>query len=223
MKRNSRSQEWAMSLVAALWLMRTAAGQAVLPQGSGSEAQGQHTAARAAGSPADILPANAAFGDRYEIGIGDVVAINVWKDAELSRTMPVRPDGEISLPVIGEIQVAGLTTAQLQALIVSRLDPYIRNPQVNVIVQEIKSRTFNVMGKVNKPGSFDLTKPTRVLDAIALAGGFQEYAKQSRLYVLRPLPSGEQTMLPFNYKAVIKGKRPTENVQIQSGDTVVVP
>ncbi len=223
MNRNSRSQGWATALVAALTLMSTAAGQTVLPLPKSSEAPDSRATTRVGGSSPESVSASSAFGDRYEIGIGDVISVNVWKDAELSRSMPVRPDGQISLPVIGEVQAAGLTTVQLQAQIVSRLDTYIRNPQVNVIIQEIKSRTFNVMGKVAKPGSFELSKPTTVLDAIALAGGFQEYARQSRIYVLRMSPGKLQTMLPFNYKAVIKGKRPAENIQIQPGDTVVVP
>lgn len=159
----------------------------------------------------------------YVIGIGDVVAINVWKDADLSRTMPVRPDGRISLPVIGEVEVSGVTTKQLQKRIVAKLEPYVRNPQVNVIVEEIRSRTFNVLGKVAKPGSFDLVKPTTVLDALALAGGFQEYARVTHIHVLRPLPNGGQHILAFNYKAVVKGKKPAENVLLQPGDTIVVP
>jgi polysaccharide export outer membrane protein len=137
--------------------------------------------------------------------------------------MPVRPDGKISLPMLGELQAAGVTALQLQLQISEKLRDYVRNPQVNVIVQEIKSRTFNVVGKVGKPGAFELDKPTTVLDALAVAGGFQDFARVSKIYVLRRGPNGSPTILPFNYKQVIKGKQADENVQLQSGDTVVVP
>lgn len=212
-----------LALLGAISIAATGAAQGVAAQAAGSAAQEAHPAAHAADYSANLRPDNAAFGDRYVIGINDVVAISVWKDAELSRTMPVRPDGKISLPVIGDVQAAGLTTVQLQTQIVAKLASYVLDPQVNVIVEEIRSRTFNVMGKVIKPGSFDLTKPTTVLDAIAMAGGFQEYARVTHIYVLRSRPGGSQDMLHFNYKSVIKGKRPQQNVQVQPGDTVVIP
>lgn len=161
--------------------------------------------------------------DNYVIGPGDVVAITVWKDADLSRTMPVRPDGKISLPVIGEVQAAGLSALRLQAEIGERLREYVRDPQINVIVQEVRSCTFNVVGKVNKSGSFELVKPTTVLDAIALAGGFQEFARVTKMYVLRSKPDGSQTLLRFNYKRVVKGEQTQQNSLLQAGDTVVVP
>lgn len=186
-------------------------------------AQTPGPSARAADDSRDAQSYKASTSTDYVIGIGDVLAINVWKDADLSKTMPVRPDGKISLPVIGDIAVAGLTTGELQERLVTKLGPYVRNPQVNVIIEQIRSRTFNVMGKVSKPGSFDLIKPTSLLDAIALAGGFTEYARVSHIHVLRTLPDGSQTVIPFNYKALIKGKRPADNLAIQPGDTVVVP
>jgi polysaccharide export outer membrane protein len=222
MRRQLNRHMGALTLGAIISLAAAGGAQAAVQQ-TASAAQDGHAAAHAADYAASVRPDNAAFGDRYVIGINDVVAISVWKDAELSRTMPVRPDGKISLPVIGDVQAAGLTTLQLQAAIVAKLNNYVLDPQVNVIVEEVRSRTFNVMGKVIKPGSFDLAKPTTVLDAIAMAGGFQEYARISRIYVLRSLPGGSQQMLRFDYKAVIRGKRPQENIQIQPGDTVVVP
>ena len=161
--------------------------------------------------------------DDYVIGPEDVLAVSVWKEPDISRILPVRPDGRISLPLVGELQASGLTASKLQDIIAQKLKDYIENPQVNVIVQEVRSRSFNVVGKVLKPGSFDLAKPTAVLDAIALAGGLQDFAKVSKIYVLRRMPDGSQRMIPFNYKLVIKGKRLDENVELQSGDTVVVP
>lgn len=159
----------------------------------------------------------------YLIGPGDVLAINVWKDAEVSRTMPVRPDGRISLPLVGEIQAAGLTAAQLQEHIVERLAGYMNQPEVNVIVQEIRSRSFNIVGKVNKPGEYVLIRPMTVLDAIAEAGGLQDFARSTKVYVLRHTASGSTKMLSFNYKQVIKGHSLDQNVQLQPEDSIVVP
>ncbi len=160
---------------------------------------------------------------QYVIGSGDVLAINVWKEAELTRTVLVRPDGRISLPLIGEVQAAGRTTDQVQAEILDKLSSFISHPQVNVIVQEIKSRTFNVVGKVVKPGEYDLIRPMNVLDGVALSGGFTEFAKKSKIYVLRKSPDGKTIMLHFDYKKVIKGEALNQNVPLQPGDTIVVP
>jgi len=159
----------------------------------------------------------------YLIGSGDVLTVTVWKDAELTRTMPVRPDGMISMPMLGEFQASGLTASQLQLQLCEKLAEYILTPQVNVTVSEIKSRTFNVVGRVSKAGSFELVKPTTVLDAIAAAGGFQEFARLTKIYVLRRDVASQARVLPFNYKQVIKGRRIEENVQLHPGDTVVVP
>jgi len=161
--------------------------------------------------------------DAYIIGPSDVLAINVWKDPELSRTVPVRPDGKISLPLIGELEVSGLTALKVQWLVALRLKQYISKPEVTVIVQEMKSRTFTILGKIAKPGSYELGKPTTVLEAIAIAGGFQEFAKVKKIYVIRRMEDGSRTRLPFDYDKVIKGRDPDENVDLKSGDTIVVP
>jgi polysaccharide export outer membrane protein len=192
------------------------AGLAQKSSGIGATAQ----QSASAGAPVD-RPSSP--GTEYVIGAADILAVNVWKEPDISRTLPVRPDGKISLPLVGELQASGLTASKLQDVIAQKLKDYIANPQVNVVVQEVKSRTFNTVGKVLKPGSFDLAKPTSVLDAIALAGGFQDFAKVSKIYVLRRMPDGSQRMLPFNYKSVIKGKRLDQNIELQSGDTIVVP
>lgn len=161
--------------------------------------------------------------DDYIIGPSDVLAINVWKDAELSRTIPVRPDGKISFPLIGELQVSGLTALKVQRMVAERLKEYISNPEVTVIVQEVKSRTFAVLGKVVKPGSYELGKPTTVLEAIAMSGGFLDFAKTSKVYIIRPRGNGSSDTLHFDYKKVIKGRNPEQNVELKSGDTIVVP
>jgi polysaccharide export outer membrane protein len=161
--------------------------------------------------------------DDYIIGPSDLLAINVWKDAELSRTVPVRPDGKISLPLIGELQVNGLTAPKVQRLVAERLKEYIANPEVSVIVQDVKSRTYVVLGKVAKPGSYGLGKPTTVLEGIAIAGGFLDFAKTSKIYIMRPTGNGSSVTLRFDYKRVIKGLNPEQNVELKSGDTIIVP
>jgi polysaccharide export outer membrane protein len=159
----------------------------------------------------------------YLIGAGDVLAINVWKEPDITRAIPVRPDGRISLPLVGELQAAGKTPLQLEHDIAAKLQTYITEADVTVIVQQINSEKINVMGRVMKAGSYPLSGTTTILDAIAAAGGFQEFAKQKSIYVLRSNGAGGQTRIPFNYKDVIKGKHPEQNVRLQSHDTVVVP
>ena len=161
--------------------------------------------------------------DDYVIGPSDVLAINVWKDAELTRTVPVRPDGKISLPLIGELQVSGLTALTVQRMVTQRLKEYISDPEVTVIVQQVKSRTYVIVGKVTHPGSYELGKPTTVLEAIAVAGGFLDFAKPNKAYVIRRAADGSTERLPFDYKRVIDGRNLDQNVDLKSGDTIVVP
>jgi polysaccharide export outer membrane protein len=162
-------------------------------------------------------------GDDYIIGPSDVLAINVWKDSELTRTVTVRPDGKISLPLIGELEVSGLTALSVQRLIVQRLAEYISKPQVAVIVQEVKSQTYIIVGKVVHPGEYELGKPTTVLEAIAVAGGFLDFAKVSKINIIRRRGGGSSETLHFDYKKAVKGQNPEQNVELKSGDTIVVP
>jgi polysaccharide export outer membrane protein len=161
--------------------------------------------------------------DDYIIGPSDVLAIDVWKDTELTRIITVRPDGKISLPLVGELEVSGLTANKVQKLIVQRLAEYISNPQVTVIVQEVKSQSYVIVGKVSKPGSYELGKPTTVLEAIAIAGGFLDFAKVNKVRIIRPRAGGQPETLYFDYKQVIKGKKSEQNVALKNGDTIVVP
>jgi polysaccharide biosynthesis/export protein len=174
---------------------------------------------------ADTLPPRVAQvrPDSYIIGSDDVLAINVWKESEMSKTVPVRPDGMISLPLLGEIKAKGLTPVQLEAQIGDLLKKIMSDPQVTVIVTAVNSLTFNIMGQVNRPGYFPLTRPLTVLDAIAFCGGFRDFAKQKKIYVLRTGPDGKQERLKFNYKEVIKGKNMAQNIQLRPHDTLVVP
>jgi polysaccharide export outer membrane protein len=165
---------------------------------------------------------SAASDDSYVIGADDVLAISVWKEPEVSRAVPVRTDGKISLPLIGELQAGGQTPKQLEQEIAKRLQSYISEPEVTVIVQDSKSQKINILGMVARPGAYLLTGSTTVLDAIAMAGGFKDFAKQKSIYVLRT-EAGTQKRLPFNYKEVIKGKNPGQNIRLLPRDTVVVP
>jgi polysaccharide biosynthesis/export protein len=161
--------------------------------------------------------------DSFVIGNDDVLAINVWKEPEISRSIPVRSDGKISLPLVGEVQAAGRTPLKLEQDIAGKLRSYIEEPEVTVMVQQINSEKFNILGQVTHPGSYPLTNSATVLDAIALAGGFRDFAKQKAIYVLRQNPGGGQSRIPFNYKNLVKGKNPEQNIKLEPRDTIVVP
>ena len=180
-----------------------------------------------ASAPAASPNANAAatqpHDDTYTIGVDDVLAISVWKEPDVSRTVPVRSDGKISLPLAGEIQASGQTPKQLEKALATKLQGFISEPEVTVIVSDSRSQKFNILGMVSKPGTYPLTNSSTVLDAIATAGGFRDFAKQKSIYVLRQNPDGGQSRLPFNYKDVIKGKDSTQNIKLQPRDTIVVP
>jgi polysaccharide export outer membrane protein len=202
---------------------------AILPVTSLAQTQQAQPAGQTSISPSEKVPPatesrpERANPEEFVIGTGDILAINVWKEAEISRVVPVRSDGRISLPLVGELMAGGRTARQLEAEIRTKLKDFISNPEVTVVVQEIRSQKFNVLGMVNHPGSFPLTKPMTVVDAIAVAGGFRDFAKQKDIYVLRRDSAGKQTRLAFNYKDVIKGLHPEQNIELQSDDTVVVP
>ena len=165
----------------------------------------------------------AAVDDSFVIGAGDVLAINVWKEPEISHAVPVRSDGKVSLPLVGEMQASGQTPRQLQAALKEKLQTYISDPDVTVIVQEVKSQRFNILGQVVRPGSYLLANTTTVLDAIAVAGGFRDFAKKKSIYVLRTKVDGSQARIGFNYNDVIKGKDPAQNIRLEPKDTLVIP
>lgn len=197
------------------------------PQGKAKakETQKKTVAARTKKDPIRVTQhffAIAPGGD-YIIGPQDVLAINVWKEPEISRAVPVRPDGKISLPLVGDIVASGLTPMQLEKEISDDLKAYIANPEVVVIVQVVNSRKFNIVGEIARPGSYSLTKQMTVLDAIAQAGGPRDFAKVKKIYVLRQLESGEHLRILFNYKDIIRGRNFHQNVELQPGDTIVVP
>lgn len=158
----------------------------------------------------------------YVIGPQDVLAINVWHEPELSQSVPVRPDGKISLPLIGDLEASGLTPRLLQAKLTRELNAYIRKPQVTVIVREVNSHKFYVLGQVDRPGVYPLASSMTVLQALAAAGGFRDFAKVSQIYLLRLMPDSSRKKIPFNFKAAVKGIW-YRGLELQPEDILVVP
>jgi polysaccharide export outer membrane protein len=158
----------------------------------------------------------------YVIGAEDVLNISVWKEPEITRTVPVRPDGKISLPLLNDVRAAGRTPMQLSAVITKRLKKYLADPQVTVIVTEINSQRYYIMGEVLRAGAYPLLPNMTILQALSGAGGFTPYAKLSDIYLLRTV-DGKQERFPFNYKDVIKGSKAGENRMLKAGDTIIVP
>ena len=159
----------------------------------------------------------------YRIGAGDVLQILVWRepDASLPETM-VQADGKISVPLIGEVEAAGLTLAELQKTLIEKIGRYIHNPVVTVHTRQINSRKVYVMGAVKKEGPIPLLRPMTVLQAINEAGGFSEFAKKKKIYVLRTV-NGKRVKLPFDYPAVVKGQNLEQDITLLVDDTIVVP
>jgi polysaccharide export outer membrane protein len=159
----------------------------------------------------------------YAIGMGDVLEISVWKNPELSATVPVRPDGRISVPLLGDVKAAGMTPLALKQTLTDGYKEYVTAPGVSVVVKEIHSRKIYVTGEVAHPGTFDLEPRTKLMQALALAGGLTPYAKGS-VVVLRDARDGRQEKrFEVELKAIIKGKRPQDNLLLMPGDTLVVP
>lgn len=159
----------------------------------------------------------------FVIGSEDVLSINVWKEPEVSHVLVVRSDGKISLPLLGDIQAAGKTPKQLQTELSQGLSSYISAPEVTVIVQTINSKRYSILGKVARAGSSPLAGPMTVLDAIAAAGGFQDFAKRKKVYILRTGSDGREQRIAFNYPQVIKGEHSEQNIQLQARDIIIVP
>jgi len=190
---------------------RCRAAQDKQEEGKGAKGQAAATAAQGAGND----PA-------YVIGAQDVLKIDVWKEEQLTRTVPVRPDGKITLPLLNDVQAAGLTPMELAGVISGQLKKFINDPQVTVSVTEINSRRVYVSGEVTKAGAYALLPHMTVLQALSSSGGFTQFARVKNIYVLRT-ENGKQTKLPFNYKQAISGKSDAQNIELQPGDVIVVP
>lgn len=158
----------------------------------------------------------------YKIGPQDVLRIDVWKEPDISRTIPVRPDGKISLPLLNDVQAAGFTAMQLAGSLRESLSKYLTSPQVTVTVTETNSRRVYITGEVIHAGALPLLPNMTVLQALSSAGGFTQFAKLKNIYVLRT-EEGKQVKHPFNYKEVVKGNLAEQNIPLQPGDVIVVP
>jgi polysaccharide export outer membrane protein len=172
-------------------------------------------------TPAKETPRTLEIED-WVIGPEDVLLINVWNNAALSVTVPVRPDGKISLPLLNDVQAAGLTPLALRETLIKRLAEYVPTPEVSVIVTTIGSFKVSIIGEVGRTGRYDLKSWTTVLDLIALAGGFNQFAAKSRIVILRPNGKAMQR-IPFNYNKVISPGGEQENIYLRAGDIVLVP
>jgi len=187
------------------------------------------TALMATGGPVDAqgskrdASANGAPGE-YLIGPEDVLHISVWKNDTITRTIPVRPDGKISLPLLSDVQAAGLTPTELQAVLVKRLADFIQpSPEVAVIVVEVHSFKVSVIGEVARPGRYELKSWTTVSDVLAIAGGFTPFASRSRIVILRLEANGIKR-IPFDYKKLLdSGGAEGTSIYLHPGDTVLVP
>jgi polysaccharide biosynthesis/export protein len=182
--------------------------------------QAQEAAKNAEKQASSSAQAPATADASYKIGPQDVLRIDVWKETEITRSVPVRPDGKISLPLLNDVQAAGLTAMELASGITEGLKKFINNPQVTVTVTEINSRRIYVTGEVIKPGAYPLLPNMTALQALTSAGGFTQFSNTKKIYVLRN-ESGKQVKHPFNYKAVLDGKQ--DDIPLQPGDTIVVP
>lgn len=178
-------------------------------------------AAQAPAAAEETAPRTAVKSDTYVIGAEDVIAVDVWHEQEISRVVPVRPDGKIALPLAGEFEAAGKTAAQLEADITKRLESLIQKPQVTVIVQDVRSQKFSIMGEVNRPGAYPRNEGMTVLEAIAAAGGLKDFANTKKIYILRRDESGTKR-INVRYKELLNGKDDPAAI-IQARDVVMIP
>jgi polysaccharide export outer membrane protein len=160
--------------------------------------------------------------NQYIIGPEDVLYIHTWKEEALSRTVPVRMDGKISIPLINEVQAAGLTPLQLREILIEKFRKYIDNPNISVIVMEANSFKVYISGEVKTPGVYKLRSENSLLQLIPMAGGFTEWANQKKILIIRN-ENGKEKRIKVNYKKIVDGKEPISNCILKPGDTIIVP
>jgi polysaccharide export outer membrane protein len=205
-----------------VWMIFSLIG-VVMPAQAQQAANDKQPAAQSAAEDTSAASSKAATQDpNYIIGAQDVLDISVWKEPEVSRVVPVRPDGKISLPLLNDVQAAGLTPSQLAAQLTVSLKKYVTSPQVTVIVATINSQRVYIIGEVLRPGAFPMLPGMNVLQGLSSAGGFTQFAKTKSIYVLR-MENGKQQKYPVNYKEVVSGKHPDQDILLKAGDTIVVP
>ena len=163
----------------------------------------------------------------FLLGPEDVLEVTVWRNQDLSRIVVVRPDGKISLPLIGDVQASGLNSSQVAAKIAARLTEFKENPNVSVSLKEVNSYFIFVLGEVLKPGKYPLKSYATVLQGVSMAGGFTQFASKNRMQIIRTYTNGDgnehQTRIPVPYNEMVSGKGKIENFTLKSGDTIVVP
>jgi polysaccharide export outer membrane protein len=222
------SKSIASSFAAGLTIFAVAIARAATPSAAQSQpARPDAAAARTATAPANPpAPVVAAPGvtmpPEYTIGADDVLSVIFWRDKELTADVTVRPDGKISLPLLNDVQARGLTPAQLKDRIVEESKKYVEDPNVTIVVKEIRSRKVFITGEVKKPGPYALTGSMTVLQMISISGGLGDYAKSEKITIVRN-ENGKPVSFRFNYKEVIEGKKLAQNIELRPGDTIIVP
>jgi len=206
----------------AIVLLGLSSAPAAYPQQADKPPAQSGQAAPAPATKPDDAPPGKPAETGYVISPGDVLAVQVWKEPEVSTTVPVRPDGKISVPLLNDVQAAGLTATALTTDLTDRLKKYISDPQVTVILTQVNSQRFYITGEVNRGGTYPLEPGMTVLQGLSSAGGFTPFANLKKIYVMRKV-NGTQQKFPFNYKDVVKGKETGQNIALQPGDTIVVP
>ena len=161
-----------------------------------------------------------AGGPSYRIGVGDVLHVSVWEEPQFTEAAVVRPDGKISIPLVSEVVVAGLTPESAETMLTARLEKFVHKPRVTVIVQEIHSRMVYITGEVQRPGAYPLIDTMNVVQLVSRSGGLTDFAKSKQVYVLR---AGKGARVKVDYRRLLKGQSPEQNVELAPGDTVVVP
>jgi polysaccharide export outer membrane protein len=213
----SRISKYAMVALAAV-LAVPAFAQKETPKSNSQDNRGSSSS----GNPGQAQPTPATSDSTYVIGPSDELNISVWNEKQLTLTVPVRPDGMISLPLINDVQAAGRTPAQLRTTITEKLTKFVNDPQVTVIVTAMNSQQVYVLGYVVRAGAYRMLPGMTVLQAISSAGGLTLFAREGNIVVLRT-ENGKQVRLPFDYKDVVNGRKPEQNIVLKAGDTVVVP
>jgi polysaccharide export outer membrane protein len=181
----------------------------------------QEEAPAQAASSAPLTAPEPAAQDTYIIGASDVLTVTVWKEPTFSGSVLVRPDGMISIPLLGDVHASGLTPLQLGAQIAAKLKKYVQDPNVSVVIGEIHSKVVYLMGEVGKKGPIEMTPRMTLLEAIASGGGLSEYANKKKIYILRD-DAGAHQIIPVHYKEALKGDA-AFNLLLKPGDTIVVP
>ena len=192
-------------------------------QGQNARENGKSTqTASVSKTSENVAPTGSKAGPEYVIGADDVLDVSVWKEPELTRTLQVRPDGKISMPLLNDVQAAGFTANQLSQSIGEKLKKYLTAPQVTVILTQVNSQRVYVIGEVTRPGAYPVLPGMTILQAISSAGGLTQFANGKKIFLMRN-ENNIQAKYPFSYKDVLDGRRVEENRPVKAGDTIVVP